>query len=109
MTDDKKWMVRVEANRVFPGELYQKGIPSEVKRAVDYAIAVGNIKHGREMSLRKGKASILASLRHHLDQYEDGVFIDPDDGQDVMASVAYRACQLIAIRLNSKHKDKGDV
>ena len=108
MTEDKKRAVRAEAARVYPGELYQKGIPPEVKRAVDYAIAVGNVKHGRSFSTHKGRRATIAAAQGHWDRYLDGQKIDADDGQHPLASVIYRCCQLIYLDMIEQEKGRGD-
>jgi hypothetical protein len=100
MTDEAKRNLHVMINGTCAGELYRRMVPEQVRKEIDFALAIGATKHQR-WSSAKSRAYYVGAIERHWENYLGGNLQDKDDGQHPLAAVIVRCCQLI-------DKDKGD-
>lgn len=72
------------------GKLRFDLIPPHALEALAYVYTIGAAKYGDNNWLRGiDRGRILAAMYRHINHWQKGVTVDPDDGQHPLASVAW--------------------
>jgi len=72
------------------GKLRFDLIPPHALEALAYVYTIGAAKYGDNNWLKGiDRGRILAAMYRHINHWQKGVTVDPDDGQHPLASVAW--------------------
>jgi hypothetical protein len=104
MTDEAKRNLHIMMNGTCAGELYRRLVPEGVRKALDFALAVGTLKHQR-WSSSQPRSYYIGAIERHWDKYLAGERFDKEDGQSHLAAMQTRLMQL---EDKDQKKDKGD-
>jgi len=104
MTEEAKRNLHVMVNGTCAGELLRRMVPEQVRKEIDFALAVGATKHQRWSSGRP-RSYYVGAIERHWEKYLAGERFDKDDGQSHLAAMQVRLMQL---EDKDQKRDKGD-